>query len=149
MRATTSCKNLVHSILYGNFSTKGTQYGIANEPVVKRKMAEEHGIVAIECGLFVDSGCHRGSNVPSFCRLVRKSERRCRSRPGKYVQPYLCYMSYCAIVNWKPLLRHDSNCYYQVQGQLHLTGGKHCYFVFYTSLWMTHEVIEKNYEFLG
>ncbi|KAJ8868066.1 hypothetical protein PR048_031875 [Dryococelus australis] len=55
MKATTSCKNSIHSILYGNFSTKGTQYDIANKPVAKRKMAEEHGIVAIECGLFVDS----------------------------------------------------------------------------------------------
>ncbi|KAJ8895746.1 hypothetical protein PR048_001084, partial [Dryococelus australis] len=38
-------------------------------------------------------------------------------------------MSYCAVVNGKPLQRRDYNYYYQVQGKLHITGRKYCYFV--------------------
>ncbi|KAJ8889494.1 hypothetical protein PR048_008993 [Dryococelus australis] len=125
MRATTSCKNLVHSISYANFSTKGTQYGIANEPVAKRKMAEEHDGLACEDAIM---------------------EVKCPLSADKYeVRKMLSIMaSYCPVVNRKVLLERGSNYYYQVQGQLYITGRKNCYFMVYTSRWMTYEITEND-----
>ncbi|KAJ8877357.1 hypothetical protein PR048_021811 [Dryococelus australis] len=167
--ATTSCKNLVHSILYGNFSTKGTRCGIANKPVAKRKMADEHGIVAIECGLFVDSEYPFFGATPDSYIFLRTTflnfnnglvgedaimEVKRLLSADKYGSPkeavdnvqvnmfsHTCVtystfvlpgkiISYCAIVNGKPLLRRDSN-YYKVQGKLHITCRKYGYFVVY------------------
>ncbi|KAJ8879229.1 hypothetical protein PR048_019835, partial [Dryococelus australis] len=119
MRVTTSCKNLVHSTLYGNFSTKGTRYGIANEPVAKRKMAEEHGIVKIECGLFVDSEYPFLGATPDGL------------------------MGENAIIEVKFLLSADR---YGSPKEV-VDNGQYYYFVVYTSRWMTYEVIEMDDEF--
>ncbi|KAJ8876985.1 hypothetical protein PR048_021437, partial [Dryococelus australis] len=123
MRATTSCKNLFHSILYGNFNTKGTHYGIANKP--------EYGKVTIEYGLFVDSACpFLGANPNGLVGEDAIMEIKCPLSADKYGSPKEAVnngqMSYCTILNGKPLLRH---------------------FVVYTSRWMTYEVIEKDDEF--
>ncbi|KAJ8868812.1 hypothetical protein PR048_030353 [Dryococelus australis] len=134
MRATISCKNLVRSILYGNFSTKGTWYGIANEPVAKRKMVEEHGKVAIECdlGLFVDSEYpFLGATPDGLVGEDAIMEIKFPLSADKYGSPKEAVdndqMSYCADVNGKPLLRRDSKYYYhQVQRQLHITGSLCC-----------------------
>ncbi|KAJ8881757.1 hypothetical protein PR048_018243, partial [Dryococelus australis] len=142
--ATTSCKNLVHSILYCIFSKKGTQYGSAIEPVAKRKMAVKHGIVAMERGLFVDSEYpFLGATPDGLVDEDAIMEVKCPLSSDKYASPKEAVdkgqMSYCTIVNGKPLLRR--------QGQLHITGRKYCYFVVYTSRWMTYEVIGKDDEF--
>ncbi|KAJ8873663.1 hypothetical protein PR048_024493 [Dryococelus australis] len=143
-----------NSILYGNLSTTGTQYGIANEPVAKRKMAEEHGIVAIECGLLVDSEYPvLGTTRIHSHGLVDEDaivKVKCPLSADKYGSPKEAVgngqMSYYAIVNGKPLLRRESNYYNQVQGQLHINGIKYCCNLVYISRWMTHEVIEKDDE---
>ncbi|KAJ8882925.1 hypothetical protein PR048_014764 [Dryococelus australis] len=126
-------------------STKGTQYGIANEPVAKRNMAEEHGIVAIEFDLLEDSEYPFLGATPDAIM-----EAKCPLSADKYGSPTEAVdsiqMSYCTIVNGKLLLRRDSN-YYQVQGQFHISGRKYSYFVVYTSQWMAYEVIEKDDEF--
>lgn len=54
MRKTTSCREMVHGILYSIFSNRAMMHGQVNEPVAKEKMASVHGIVASPCGLFVD-----------------------------------------------------------------------------------------------
>ncbi|KAJ8869571.1 hypothetical protein PR048_028562 [Dryococelus australis] len=138
MRATTFCKNLVHSILYGNFSTKSTRYGIANEPVAKRNMAEEHGIVTIECdlSLFVDSEYPVLGATPVKCPLAADKygspkEAVDNGQVNTFSHIYVMYSTFVL----------------PMQGQLHMTGRKYCYFVVYASRWMTYEVIEKDDEF--
>ena len=53
-------------------------------------------------------------------------------------------MIYCDIVDGKPILKPTSHYYYQVQGQLHITGRKRCYFVLCTKNFLTFEIIEKD-----
>lgn len=39
------------------------------------------------------------------------------------------------------LLKQDSNYYYQVQGQMHITGRNLCYFYLYTPNWTKLQII--------
>ncbi|XP_063228948.1 uncharacterized protein LOC134534414 [Bacillus rossius redtenbacheri] len=46
-------------------------------------------------------------------------------------------IKYLKIQNDEVVLKENSHYYYQVQGQLHITGRKKCIFSVYTSNWMT------------
>ncbi|KAJ8875506.1 hypothetical protein PR048_023401, partial [Dryococelus australis] len=147
MKATTSCKDLVHSILYGDFSTKSTQYGIANEPVANRKMAEEHRIVAIECGLFVDSEYpFLGATPDGLVGEEAIMEVKCPLSADKYGSPKEA-VDNGQVNMFSHICVMYSTFVLPMQGQLHITGSKYCYFVVYTSRWMTYGVIEKDDEF--
>ncbi|KAL4100822.1 hypothetical protein QTP88_020851 [Uroleucon formosanum] len=55
MRRNTSCKNMVHSILYLTFTSKSVQYGRDMEDEAKTKFEEKFGYKIKKCGLLIDT----------------------------------------------------------------------------------------------
>ncbi|KAL4104017.1 hypothetical protein QTP88_019330 [Uroleucon formosanum] len=55
MRRNTSCKNIVHSILYLTFTSKSVQYGRDMEDEAKTKFEEKFGYKIKKCGLLIDT----------------------------------------------------------------------------------------------
>lgn len=56
-------------------------------------------------------------------------------------------LSYIKIHDNKPTLRLSSHHYYQIQGQLHITGRTKCVFFVYTKNWTHFETIERDDSF--
>lgn len=51
------------------------------------------------------------------------------------------------IKNNLPTLKEESHYFYQIQGQLHVTGRNICYFFIYTPKWNHLEIIKYDEEF--
>ncbi|KAJ8887835.1 hypothetical protein PR048_014053 [Dryococelus australis] len=143
--------------------TKNTKFPVTSRNLLKQqtprfRTATEEDTDQLQKMTVLQSSCHLWNTerrklltASNFGRVYAIMDLKCPLSADKYGSPKEAVdngqMSYCAIVNGKPLLRRDSNYYYQVQEQLHITGRKYCYFVVYTSRWMTYEVIEKDDEF--
>lgn len=54
MRPSTSCKALVHNILYGNPQTNAMEYGKLSEELALKKLEEQIQKPIQKCGLFID-----------------------------------------------------------------------------------------------
>lgn len=44
-------------------------------------------------------------------------------------------------------LKMDSNYYYQIQGQMHISNTKNCYFVVFSNQWLEIQNIEYDHNF--
>lgn len=49
--------------------------------------------------------------------------------------------------NKKYYLKNDSHYFFQIQGQMHITNIKKCYFLLYTNQWKFFEIIDYNKTF--
>ncbi|XP_060855780.1 uncharacterized protein LOC132950906 [Metopolophium dirhodum] len=153
MRSSTSCKNTVYNILYaGNVQSKYLQYGRDTEPIARKKAECIIGEKIQICGLIVDPDepylaaspdglIGKTAIIEIKCPYIAKDTSSAIDAINKKLLPY------CNIVDNCTKLKKDNIYYYQVMGQLHITRRKLCYFVIYTSNWITVEKIYYEPEF--
>lgn len=131
-RITTSCVNLVNRIIYKSFTqTESMRYGLANEIIAGKQYETETGNTIIQCGLFIDL------NNPFLCTspdgLVGDNgliEIKCpySARSASNLEEVskvhnigLRYKS-----DGEAFLPTNHRYFYQIQGQLAITGRKWC-----------------------
>lgn len=113
-----------------------TKYGIEHEDLAKEQLANILGINIEPSGLMVDSKLFYLAASPDG--LVGDDglvEIKCPSS-AKNVSPEeainMNIIKCCEMQNKKLHLKRNDNYYYQVQGALHISRRKYCYFCIWT-----------------
>ncbi|CAI6377633.1 unnamed protein product [Macrosiphum euphorbiae] len=133
MRRNTSCKNIVHSILYLTFNSKSVQYGRDMEDEAKTKFEENFGYKIKKCGLFIDT------QIPYLAASPDTENEIEAVSTGK--------LKYCSIKENKLVLSKNHIYYCQIQGQLHISQKEQCFFIIYTTNWMSVQIIKYDEDF--
>lgn len=142
MRPTTSCKNLVRSLIYSHdiLNVPAIQHGRQSEEIAIKQLEEQEKIEICKAGLFIDK-------VQPFLAATPDGltgedsivEIKCpASAYGKDVheamrEGKIKYLKYSEDNPAVILLKKDHEYFYQVQGQLHITGREICLFGIWTS----------------
>ncbi|XP_050431087.1 uncharacterized protein LOC126839710 isoform X2 [Adelges cooleyi] len=143
--STVSCKSIVCDLMYGTFQSAAIDHGKAMEPKAIQCLQDKMHVVVTPCGLVVDKNLPYLAASPDG--LVGK----------EYVVEVKCPFAskdttdFAEAVKTKKItfsqtstrleLKKNHNYYYQIQGQLHMTQRKYCYFVVYTDHWAEVEII--------
>lgn len=147
-RSKTPCHNLVKSLLYKTeINTPSITFGRIHEKTAKIKYIETTGTNVQECGMFIcsqypflaaspdgllgDTGVIEIKCFPSITGLFRDASNK-----------NLCY----EVRDGKVTLKQNHQYYYQVQGQLNITGRNFCDFVMYATNDFNIERIYKDEE---
>ncbi|XP_050065595.1 uncharacterized protein LOC126554579 [Aphis gossypii] len=144
MRSSTSCKKIVHGLLYGNINCKikAIEYGRVMEPIAKEKYSLIFGSYIKPVGLCVDS------NIPYLAAspdgLIGDDEIieiKCPYSVKDYSNIFEAISDgkiiYCTVDENKEvvLLKKNHDYYFQIQTQLHVTKRKLCHFFIFTDNW--------------
>jgi len=159
-KATTPPECLLKEMLYSNFSSVYTEYGKRHEKAARRtylrQMKVEHaGLTVKESGLIVSTehvflGCSPDGLVHcSHCKdSMGLLEIKCpAAMKWRMSTPEECCADksfFCSLNNGVVTLRHDHKYYYQVQGQMGVSGRRWCDFVVWTCMGISVERIEFN-----
>ena len=150
-RSTTSCAGKVRSILYHvAVDNPATQHGKAWESVAMTKYEEETGVKVQPCGLFIH---------PEYCFLAASPdglvgddgvlEIKCPYTirdldPKEGVTSLPKGNAFCTLDEGHLRLNRSHNYFYQVQGQMQVTGRRWCDFVVCTYHGILIERIERD-----
>ncbi|CAN8019815.1 unnamed protein product [Ixodes persulcatus] len=157
MKPTTSCECTVACLLYTFVCTPAMQYGRDNEPKAIERLETDKGVNVKKCGLFVDREYPYLAATPDG--LVGEDtvvEVKCPENskdltPLEGVQKKkIAFCEEVEIGGAKTgaiALKKSSNHWYQVQGQLHITGRTNCLFVVWTRKDISVEIITRDDEF--
>ncbi|CAI6342668.1 unnamed protein product [Macrosiphum euphorbiae] len=152
MRQNTSCKNTVHSILYSNFTSSAVQFGKDMEQIAINKFEEMSGFQVKPCGLHIDEEYPYLAASPDGVidndRLIEvKAPYAARSTINYIEAVETGKLKYCTVENEKLKLKENNIYYYQIQGQLHITKRKLCFFIVYSPQWISVEEISYDDNF--
>ncbi|XP_052246982.1 uncharacterized protein LOC127855443 [Dreissena polymorpha] len=152
--------NLLKEMLYSDFSNKSTAYGKKHEKPARKmyvwKMNTVHkGLKVTECGLLVNQRYpHLGSSPDGlvYCPHCEEShglvEIKCpASMKWRMITPEECCNDkdfFCSLVDGKVVLKQNHLYYYQVQGQMAVSGRRWCDFVVWTCAGLSVERITFN-----
>lgn len=137
-RATTSCASLVADLLYPSYKdTKAMDYGKKNEPLALKKLSGEIRKPIDKCGLFIDQTNHfLGASPDGLIGSDGLVEVKCPiTAQGKtFAQAYASVPTVRRMFakNDPTQLNPNHHYYYQVQGQLNITGRRYCKFAVWT-----------------
>lgn len=152
-RAKTNCRSLVRQILYGNDlgNVPSIKHGRQNEHTALRELEQELNVIIEECGLFIDNEFSFLGATPDGKCNIGIVEVKCPSSaynldPEEAVKQkkidFWVYRSNAFIVNKK------SKWYYQVQGQLRVTGQDMCVFAVWTGVGkLKYEFVKRDDQF--
>jgi len=149
LRKTTSVTGLLKSLLYSQFKgTLATNYGKEKEDEAIQQFIEETGLPVSKCGLFVDK--HKTFLAASPDGLVEEDsivEVKCPYKivdltPKEGIEQKK--IDFCIFKNDTLELKRNHNYYYQVQGQLHITGRNFCYFILWSAKGLLYEKIKRD-----
>ncbi|XP_063229291.1 uncharacterized protein LOC134534727 isoform X1 [Bacillus rossius redtenbacheri] len=152
MKKSTKRAKSVVNILYSRFSgTEATRYGLENEHSAIQDFEVNFGKKVARCGLFVDKEHPWLAATPDG--LVGDDgilEVKCpavaaRMSPQEAVEQKK--VTFCNILDGKMFLKKGHAYMYQVQGQLHITNRKYCYFVLWTPRGLLVQQIERENSF--
>lgn len=151
-RKVIKCGNLVKSLLYGSQldHIKSIKYGREHEHMAITQLGEQEGFVIEKCGLFLDKEYgFLGASPDGQYENDLLIEIKCPfSAAGMVFEDAIKLKK---ITFWKMcgnelVLNKSHNWYYQVQGQLHVTGRSQCLFAiwFGSNIPLKTELIEKD-----
>ncbi|XP_050528291.1 uncharacterized protein LOC126898366 [Daktulosphaira vitifoliae] len=153
MRVNTSCRKKVYSLLYGpRVTSKEMSYGIEMEHQARTLFEQLYEKHVQANGLFVDKeyaflavspdGLIENTAIIEIkCPYVARSTENAVEAVQQKLLPY------CVIKNNKIELKKEHKYYYQVMGQMRITGREICYFIIYTPIWINVQVIKYDHEF--
>lgn len=146
----TRCAADVRKILCGgSFTSAAMQYGILNEPVALELYREKRGVTVQPCGMFID--LIHGFLAASPDGLIGTdgiAEVKCpESMRKETAKKAAAKYNDRKHEGTDPKLSRTHFFYYQIQGQLHITGRKFCDFIVYTEQDIDVQRIERDDEF--
>ncbi|XP_060859260.1 uncharacterized protein LOC132936537 [Metopolophium dirhodum] len=148
MRPNTSCKNVVHNILYAsdNLQTKSIQYGREMETLGRQKFEQLSKEKVYENGLIIDPefpflAASPDGLIGEHYLLEIKCPYSARDSNDAIEAVNSKLLQYCKVEGQKIKLKKDHVYYYQIMGQLHATKREKCFFVIYTAKWISIEEI--------
>lgn len=138
-RESTHCKTVVKKCLYNeSFYSKATEYGKINESVAIKLFEKKANVDVVPSGLWID--IENGFLAVSPDGLVGEDslvEVKCLFSASHLQSTDLKEIvkekkgNCLEIVDGSVRLKRNHNYYYQIQGQLNVTGRQFCYFVVY------------------
>nr|XP_022911115.1 uncharacterized protein LOC111422121 [Onthophagus taurus] len=138
---TTLCANLVKRILYycgTAIKSKAVQHGRNNEGIALRQLEVQENVKIKKCGLFVDSQyCFLGATPDGLVGDDLVVEVKCpfsayKTCPEEAIkQKKINFWTFNATSNTFDINKKDK-WFYQIQGQLQITGRKGCLFAIWT-----------------
>ncbi|KAI4469282.1 exonuclease phage-type/recb c-terminal domain-containing protein [Holotrichia oblita] len=135
--------------LYGNNSTR---YGRRNERRALHEFQEAHNLIVEPCGLFIDEEHYMLGATPDglvgtdACVEIKCPANAADMHPKDAILQKK--IKYAELRNEGDLhLKRIHSYYYQIQGQLHITNRKLCYFIIWTPLGMLIEKIYRDDDF--
>lgn len=151
MKATTLCDNIVENIVRTKVRGNAVDWGNDHEEQARAQLAEAIGKVITPCGFFIDEKLpFLGASPDGLVGDDACVEIKC---------PYgardmTVEQALSKLPNWKTVFNKTTGemnprhkCYYQVQGQLHITKRKFCYFAIWTPKSMRYVIVERDDEF--
>ncbi|KAL4141997.1 hypothetical protein QTP88_004529 [Uroleucon formosanum] len=152
LRSTTSRAKTVSNILYGSFcGNDATKYGIQNEENAKYALSDILNKPIRSSGLIIDHELPFLAASPDG--LIGEDslvEIKCPISAKDILPEYAIStrkIKSCEIINGKLQLKRTDSYYYQVQGQLHISKKKFCYFCIWTSRGILYEKIKRDDNF--
>ncbi|XP_076301517.1 uncharacterized protein LOC143219390 [Lasioglossum baleicum] len=135
----TLCKKLVENLLYPRKLDENLaiRYGRKYEHTAREELASREGITIEECGLFIDASIpYLGASPDGLIDDDGIVEIKC-PYTAENVTPEEAIQSVQAVKTMftdstGTALRKTHRYFYQVQGQLHITGRKYCIFCVWT-----------------
>ncbi|KAL4084111.1 hypothetical protein QTP88_027946 [Uroleucon formosanum] len=152
LRSTMSRAKTVSNILYGSFcGNDATKYGIQNEENAKYALSDILNKPIRSSGLIIDHELPFLAASPDG--LIGEDslvEIKCPISAKDILPEYAIStrkIKSCEIINGKLQLKRTDSYYYQVQGQLHISKKKFCYFCIWTSRGILYEKIKRDDNF--
>lgn len=149
MRLNTSVRSILESLLYSQFKgTVATNYGKNNESEAIKQFSKETGLKVVESGLFVDknkpflAASPDGLIGDDTLIEVKCPYKIASMTPEEGIQQKK--VDFCTYQARKLNLKSNHNYYYQVQGQLHITGREFCFFVLWSPKGLLYQKIKKD-----
>lgn len=155
-RSSTPPDKLVKQLLYGRFSgNAATRYGLEHEAIALEDFQELTGLQVEACGIFIgkEDECFLGASPDGIIKEehaiveVKCSEKVKEISIEEAVEEKM--LNFLKFDDDGVLkLKTNHNYHFQIQGQLHLTGCSHCYFIVWSPAGPTHvEKVEKDPKF--
>ncbi|KAL4702617.1 hypothetical protein ACJJTC_016093 [Scirpophaga incertulas] len=146
---TTSVAGLLKSLLYSQFEgTLATNYGKEKENEAIQQFTEETGLMVSKCGLFIDK--HKTFLAASPDGLVGEDsivEIKCPYKivdlsPIEGIEQKA--IDFCTFKDNTLKLKRNHNYYYQIQGQLHITGRNISFFILWSPRSLLYERFKRD-----
>lgn len=134
----TPCHNLVKNLLYPkNLNSAAVVFGRLHEKEAISKYEEEHNVVVKECGLFIDNVYpFLGASPDGLVGDEGLVEVKCLpSVKAPLKESVKEKKTLCLEINEEEIsLKKKHNYFFQIQGQLNVTGRKWCDLIVYTAI---------------
>nr|XP_022903354.1 uncharacterized protein LOC111415749 isoform X2 [Onthophagus taurus] len=151
-RESTNPSNIVKYLIYQSFHpTIAMQYGIEKEPIARQQLENELQVNVLPCGLFIHkTDCYLAASPDGLIGEDFLCEIKCpfsarKLTPRAAIEEGI--IKFCKFINNKMVLNRGHDYYFQIQGQLHITGRNSCYFVVWTPHGIEIEMISKDPNF--
>lgn len=154
LRADTGCESVVKSLLYSsNVDCKAMEYGREHEKEAKLQLETVLGVSISECGLFIDTKHHfLGATPDGLIGNDTLVEIKCPISAANITPEEGIRQR--KITLWKKNKVKDiieinthHKYYYQIQGQLHVTGRTFGIIAYWTKKGIKYETIKKDDQF--
>ena len=147
LKPQTSCRTIVIEILFSSLDTPAMAYGRDKEEGARKELEKVIGKEIQNCGLFIDSNNSRLAASPDGLidddGIVEiKNPFRAIDLTAKEAMRKYADLNF---VNAKTNgMKATHHCYYQIQGQLHITQRKYCVFALNTPKSMEIRVVLRD-----
>ncbi|XP_054285453.1 uncharacterized protein LOC129001999 [Macrosteles quadrilineatus] len=152
MKPTTGCGPFVKQLLYSTFDCEAMAYGRSHEDTARQHLERELETTIQPCGLFIHpQKMFLGATPDGLLGADGLVEIKCPSS-AKNMTPDEAIISR-KVTFWKSQdgkigdINRTHNYYYQVQGQLGVTGREFCVFALWTPKGLKTEKIKRDDEF--
>ena len=150
-RETTSCQNLVKTILYPpRLTNVAVEWGKEKEILAREQLQEILGIEINECGLFIDAEFpFLGASPDGIVGNDTIVEIKC-PYAARQMSPNDAMLNKIAGVhrifnkNVDTCMNQKHAYYFQVQGQLHITQKKYCIFAVWTPYGIKYTIVKRD-----